>query len=260
MNTSTNNSEVEIKKAGGAFADGMTLIRFFLTPVVMFLIIAKGWPAVNTAILVTALFAIAALTDLLDDMTGGAENSSYRKYGWFDEIADMVLMVGTLVAMLWVLLTQAGPDIVTLNDSIEIAKPATPWLFIIPAAVIIGRELIVGLMKGFELSKFQLVGSRLSDWKTATIMFGTCVLLASPWLSPWLSSTFAAGGAVPEMGPSITEAGLEKLSDPSVLNTFVNTPDYVWNTGLAILWIGAILSVITGFNVLTGKSIASNDG
>jgi len=260
MNTSTNSNEVEIRKAGGAFADGLTLIRFLLTPVVMFLIIFKGWPNMNTAILVSILFAIAALTDFFDDITGGAETSIYRKYGWFDDIADTVLMAGTLAAMLWVFFTVKAPDIVPLDDSIKILKPALPWLFVIPAGIIIAREVIVGLIKGFELSRTRVFNDKLGDLKTAMIMLGTCILLASPWLSPWLTSSLAKGGDVSKVSEWASETELQNNADPSIFDAYIQTPDYIWNTGLIILWIGAILSLITGFALLSGKRSPANDG
>lgn len=258
MNTSTNETEVEIKKAGGAFADGLTLIRLLLTPVVMYLIIAKGWPSINTALLVSALFAIAALTDIFDDLTGGAETSAYRKFGWFDDIADSVLMMGTLAAMLGVFFFAPGENVVAAGKVVENIKPAIPWLFVIPAAIIIGREIIVGLVKGFELSRVSGYENTLGNLKTAFIMFGTCLLLASPWLTSWFSELFGKAEKVP--ADFDVANNLPPAMDNSVFDSYLQTTNFVWNGGLAILWIGAILSVITGFTLLTRKVNATNDG
>ncbi len=257
MNSSMNDNTAAVQRAGGSFADGLTLIRALLTPLVMYLIIAKGWPSQNIAILVSVLFAIAALTDFFDDVTGGAETSVYRKFGWFDDIADTVLMVGTLAAMLWVLMQGTGPDIVHFDENFIGIDSEVSILFIIPVALIIAREVIVGLVKGFELSRSGFIESGLGNLKSAMIMLGTCILLASPWLSPLLSSVFSKGGDVPK--------GPVDLSDPSILDSSVfdaysNSWGMIWNTGLVILWIGAILSVITGFALLTGKTGAANDG
>jgi len=252
-----NDSEAGIKRAGGAFADGLTLIRALLTPVVMYLIIAKGWPGQNIAILVSVLFAVAALTDFFDDVTGGAENSVYRKFGWFDDIADTVLMVGTLLAMAYVLMSSGGPNIVPTDGSKANIAGNVSWLFLAPVGIIIAREVIVGLVKGFELSRSRLYETGLGNLKTAMIMLGTCILLASPWLSPWLTSVFSKGGDVPK-GP--VDLSNPNLGDPSVFDAYANTWGMVWNTGLVILWIGAILSIITGLSVLSGNSGAANDG
>jgi len=246
MNSSTN--DADIKRAGGAFADGLTLIRALLTPVVMYFIIAKGWPSQNIAILVSVLFAIAALTDFFDDVTGGAENSVYRKFGWFDDIADTVLMVGTLLAMAYVLSSPTGPN--QYNGG-------APTLFLAPVGIIVAREVIVGLVKGFELSRTRMYETGLGNLKTAMIMLGTCILLASPWLSPWMTSIFSKGGDIPKGPVDLSDPA---ISDPSVFDAYSKTWEMVWNTGLVILWIGAILSVITGLALLTGKNSAANDG
>jgi len=95
MTISTNKTdEEESTAAGGAIADALTLIRLVLTPIIMIIII-KGWPDLNMAILASFLFIIAAFTDFLDDYFGGTENAPNRKFGWFDDIADIVLVVGT---------------------------------------------------------------------------------------------------------------------------------------------------------------------
>jgi len=164
----------------------------------------------NIAILVSVLFAIAALTDFFDDVTGGAENSVYRKFGWFDDIADTVLMVGTLLAMAYVLSSPTGPN--QYNGG-------APTLFLAPVGIII--------------------------------------LLASPWLSPWMTSIFSKGGDIPKGPVDLSDPA---ISDPSVFDAYSKTWEMVWNTGLVILWIGAILSVITGLALLTGKNSAANDG
>lgn len=255
-----NNSNDGITRAGGAFADGLTLIRALLTPIVMYLIIAKGWPSQNIAILVSVLFAVAALTDFFDDVTGGAETSVYRKFGWFDDIADTVLMVGTLAAMVWVFMSAAKPDIVVLDDKIDIINPGVSIFFLVPVGIIIARELIVGLVKGFEMSKSGFYETGLGNLKTAMIMLGTCILLASPWISPWLTSVFSKGGDVPKGPVDLSDPSLMDKADPGVFDAYANMWGLVWNTGLVILWIGAVLSLITGLALLSGKSGPANDG
>ena len=244
MNESDNE---HMRRSGGAFADGLTLIRILLTPVVMFLIIAKGWPEINTALLVAILFAVAALTDLFDDMTGGTETSVYRKLGWVDDIADTILVVGTLAAMAFV--------IHRTQDPAAASQGKLTLMFMIPVGIIIARELIVALVKGMEFTRTRMFETGLGNFKTAMIMLGTCILLAAPWLTPLLTSVFAKGGAVPK-GPVDLSS-----TDTSAFDAFVNTSGLVWTAGLIILWIGAILSVITGIALLRGKySGAANDG
>ena len=249
MNTSMNEAETELKQTGGAFADGLTLIRALLTPVVMFLIVFKGWPAINTALLVSILFAIAALTDLFDDLTGGAANSIYRKFGWFDDIADTVLMIGTLAAMTWMILSS--------QHSNPAANGYLDWLFLIAVSIIILREIIVGLLKGFELSRMRGYETGLSHLKTAFIMLGTCILLASPWLTPWVTTLFSKNGDFQKTPFDLSNPA---LSDPSVFDAYIHVNGWVWTSGLVILWIGALLSLMTGIKLIKRKFGTTNDG
>jgi len=69
----TSDAEI-LTETRGAFADGLTLIRFILTPVIM-AIIVMGWPSTQVAVLATALLIIAAVTDIFDDIIGGSERS-----------------------------------------------------------------------------------------------------------------------------------------------------------------------------------------
>ena len=219
MNTSTNDDEV---KAGGAFADGLTLVRVLLTPIVM-LVILNGWPANHMAIMASVLFVIAALTDIFDDLTGGAETARARKLGWFDDIADTVLVTGSLAAMLWI-----------VRESGQLG-----WAFAIPALVLIGREILVGLFKGRSLIKNGWPETRLGNIRTFVTMLAVCLLIASPWLTTWLDSL--------------------RANDGNIMNIYDGNAAYVWLLGQSVLWIAAALSVFTGFQILFGKPEPANE-
>lgn len=221
MTISTNKTgEAESSEAGGAIADSLTLIRFILTPVIMFIII-KGWPDLNMALLATFLLIIAAITDFFDDYFGGTENAPHRKFGWFDDIADIVLVVGTLIALLYV--THKGGVL--------------GWMFAVPAAVIIAREVLVGLLKGYDMTKSGWPETKYGSIKNGLTMLGTCLLVASPWLTTWVD-------------------GLMSGKDADALITL--SPQ-VWMIGQGVLWFAAIVSLITGYKILTTKAGAAND-
>lgn len=224
MNTSTNNEDLHQTpdKIGGAFADGLTLVRLILTPIIMAIIIL-GWPENRMAVLASALFLIAALTDIFDDYFGGAENSVNRQFGWFDDIADTILVLGTLAAMLFVTYKQG----------------LLGWAFAVPAFAIIARELIVGLVKGYDLTKTGWPETRLGTLKNGLIMFATCLLLASPWLTTWIDSFRAA--------------------EDNIMQVYGTNSAYIWITGQVVLWVGAALSVFTGFQLITQKKTPLND-
>lgn len=215
MNTSTNEKPV---KPGGAFADGLTLVRFVMTPIIM-LVIIKGWPSLDMAVLASVLFLVAALTDIFDDMIGGGEGSADRALGWFDDIADTVLITGTLAALLYTLFSSGF----------------LTWVFAVPAIVIILRDVLVGLLKGRNFRKHGWPETQFGSVKTFVSMLAICVFVAAPWLSNWIGSF----GATEDM--------------------MVYSAPWVGQAGLALLWLAALLSLVTGFQLLTGRSKAAND-
>lgn len=216
-----------VSTQGGAFADGLTCIRIALTPLIMFVII-KAWSAkpddpmgfvslnLEWVLLASILFVIAALTDILDDFIGGGARAEGRRLGWIDDIADSVLVSGTLLALAWVSYT-AG---------------LLHWSFYVPVAALIGRDILIGIIKGHQLSKFGLLESRLGDIKGALAMLSVCILVASPWLSNVLDGLRAGNTA---------EGAMHIYNNPS---------PWVWIIGVSILWVAALLSLITGLKIL----------
>ena len=220
--TANDNNGVPTPKLGGAFADGLTLIRLILTPVIMFVIIKMGWPDVAPAVLASALFIIAAITDFLDDMTGGAKTSAHRQFGWFDDIADLVLIIGTLLALAYVI-NRAG---------------LMGWAFAIPASVIIGRELIVGLIKGYDFSRHGWPSTKWLSLKNTLTFIAVCTLLAAPWLTGWVNSL--------------------TTDTADLMQVYGSNSAGVWIFAQGLLWIAAIISLLTGIQLL--RAPKSNDG
>lgn len=218
MTISTNKAgEAESTKAGGAIADALTIVRLILTPIIMFVII-KGWPNLDMAVLASVLFVVAAITDIMDDYFGGTENAPNRALGWVDDIADIVLVIGTLIAMLYV----------TYREGF------LAWTLAVPAGIIIVREVIVGLIKGYEMTKSGWPETKYGSLKNGLCMLGTCLLVASPWLTSWIDRIMAGTG-----------------NAASILAT---TSPYVWLIGEAVLWFAAIVSIISGLSLLKTKA------
>ena len=217
------------KAVGGAFADALTWLRMLIMPLVAFLI-WKGWQPVASGgidlgltLLASALFAIGALTDIFDDFLGGNERSVHRRFGYLDDVADTVLVVGTLLALLFVV-HRAG---------------LMSWVFWVPAIILIGRELIVGLFKGFELSRYYFPDTLLSNLKSGVSMLATCLLLASPWLQVWIDRLMAGEDKVAEV--------------------FATSSPAVWIAGQIFLWVAAVLSIITAIELFRADFTAAND-
>lgn len=220
----TENSE----KIGGAFADALTFVRAALTPVIMFVII-KAWsgqaddPAgyvsfdLGLACLASFLFAIAAMTDFLDDFVGGSQSATYRLFGWFDDISDSILIAGTLLALIYV----------------THKSQMLHWTLWLPAAIYIGRDFVLGVVKGYEFSKQGFAETRLGDIKNVLAMGGAMILVASPWLNNVVQRLFA--------------------SDENPMAIYDSSAALVWNSGIAIIVIAAILSVVTAVQLLAER-------
>lgn len=214
MTISTNKTgEVNSTQTGGAIADALTILRVVLTPIIMGVIIL-GWPLLDMAVLASFLFIVAAITDFMDDYFGGTENAPNRKFGWVDDIADVVLVTGTLAAMVYV---------IHRDGFLE-------WTLAVPAFVIIVREIVVGLFKGYEMTKSGWPETKYGSLKNGLCMLGTCLLLAAPWLTAWIDRLMA--------------------NSSNSLDVLVGTSPYVWLIGQGVLWFAAVVSVITGLKLL----------
>lgn len=222
MTISTNKTgEANSTQTGGAIADALTFMRLLLTPIIMFVVI-KGWPDLNMAVLATFLLIFAAMTDFFDDYFGGTERAVHRKFGWFDDVADIVLVLGVLSAMTYIVY-KAG----MLN-----------WVFAVPVAIIVVRELLVGLLKGYDMTKNGWPETKFGSIKNGLAMLATCILVASPWITTWIDNV---------------------LSGKDSVEALTSTSPYVWMIGQAILWFAALISILTGVKILTTKAVAAND-
>lgn len=204
--TTSKPTEPEKTETGGMIADFLTLIRALITPLIMFIII-KGWPLPGYALLASLIFIAAALTDIFDDYFGGTETAIHRKIGWFDDIADIILVIGTLIAMSWVIY-HAG----LMN-----------WIVAVPIILFIGKELLIGLFKGFELSNLNPIEDRLAVTKNAVSMMAVSILIASPWLTAWYD-------------------GLRAAEDPYAIYNEAST--FFWLLGTGLLWIAALIGLL----------------
>ena len=228
---------MSVKEQGAALADGLTLVRLILGPLVAIIIIyglrymktGEGMPDLpyrdfGFAVLATVLFALGALTDLLDDMLGGAQKAGGRMFGWFDDAADAVLIGAALLALVYT------------SQKAGVLSPALLTLTIL----YVGRDILVGILKGFDFSKTGVPHSKLGDYKNALAMLGTSLLIAAPWL----------GTIIERLRASTTD---------NLAEAWMTSGNIVTNLGLVSLGLAVILSLITAFDYFT-KTPAANDG
>ena len=173
----------------------LTLSRIFAVPILVFLL----WrPAPLDYAITFILYCIVGITDYFDGYLARAQGRISRLGQFLDPIADKI-MVGAVLIML-------------ISSRKENPVPEIAGLNIIPALVILLREIIVsGLREFLAELKVSVPVSALAKWKTTFQMVALGALIL--------------GGAVPQM--------------PSV-----------HLVGLVCLWAAAGLTLVTGYDYL----------
>jgi len=143
------------------------------------------------ALLAFLLFAAAAFTDFLDGWLA-------RRLGQTTAVGKMLDPIGDKVMVALMLMALAGP----LGDQ---------WVYILPAAVILTREILVSGLREF-LGDVKLNVTKLAKWKTTAQLVAIAVLL-------------------------LARVGAGEMMRLDVLMV-----------GLALLWLAALLTAITGWD------------
>src|SRR6476661_8535409 len=173
----------------------LTLSRILAVPILVFLL----WrPAPLDYAITFVLYCLVGITDYFDGYLARAWNSISRLGQFLDPIADKIMVAAVL--MMLISSRKANP------------VPEIAGLHIIPALVILLREIIVsGLREFLGPLNVSVPVSALAKWKTTLQLVALGALIL--------------GGA---------------------------TPDYqfVHITGIACLWAAAALTMITGYDYL----------
>ena len=173
----------------------LTLSRILAVPILVFLL----WRPLPIDYAITfVLYCIVGITDYFDGYLARAQGRISRLGQFLDPIADKI-MVGAVLIML-------------ISSRKENPVPEIAGLNIIPALVILLREIIVsGLREFLAELKVSVPVSALAKWKTTFQMVALGALIL--------------GGAVPQM-------------------------PWVHLVGLFCLWAAAGLTLITGYDYL----------
>jgi len=173
----------------------LTLSRIFAVPILVFLL----WrPAPLDYAITFVLYCVVGITDYFDGYLARAQGRISRLGQFLDPIADKI-MVGAVLVML-ISSRKANP------------MPEIAGLHIIPALVILLREIIVsGLREFLAELRVSIPVSALAKWKTAFQMIALGALIL--------------GGAMPEM-------------------------PWVHTVGIVCLWLAAALTLVTGYDYL----------
>ncbi|MAO39033.1 CDP-diacylglycerol--glycerol-3-phosphate 3-phosphatidyltransferase [Pseudohongiella sp. SYSU M77423] len=147
-------------------ANLVTMSRVLLVPVIV-MVYYSGQPWSQLAAAV--LFTVASLSDWLDGYLARRLNQTSAFGAFLDPVADKLLVVMALV-----LLTANFPS---------------PW-FVLPTAVIIGREVFISALREWMASRNQrdaVAVAYVGKLKTTVQMIAIIVLLAySPEYPYWL--------------------------------------------------------------------------
>ncbi len=167
----------------------LTLSRIVVIPP----IVALFWLDGNAARWITlALYAAACITDFFDGYVARSTGQISRFGRFLDPVADK-LLVASLILML-------------------VAFDRVTGLGILPALVILGREILVsGLREFLATLEVGVPVSNLAKWKTTIQMFTLGFLIVGDAAPPWIPAV-----AIGEIG----------------------------------LWIAAVLTLITGYDYL----------
>jgi CDP-diacylglycerol--glycerol-3-phosphate 3-phosphatidyltransferase len=173
----------------------LTLSRILAVPILVFLLWKPSW--FDYAI-TFVLYCLVGITDYFDGYLARAQKTVSRLGIFLDPIADKI-MVAAVIIML----------VSTRKSS---GEPIIHGLHIIPALVILLREIIVSGLREFLAGlQISVPVSQLAKWKTTLQLVALGALILA--------------GATPQWG-------------------------WVHGVGLVSLWAAAVLTLITGWDYL----------
>ncbi len=173
----------------------LTLSRIFAVPLLVFLL----WrPAPLDYAVTFVLYCVVGITDYFDGYVARAQGSISRLGQFLDPIADKIMVAAVLVML--ISSRRANP------------MPEIAGLHIIPALVILLREIIVSGLREFLAGlQVSVPVSALAKWKTTLQLLALGALIL--------------GGALPQA-------------------------PWVHEVGIVSLWAAAALTLVTGYDYL----------
>ncbi|MBT8457677.1 MAG: CDP-diacylglycerol--glycerol-3-phosphate 3-phosphatidyltransferase [Rhodobacteraceae bacterium] len=200
----------------------LTIIRLLAAPgvAIMFLYFTRPWADWFALI----LFVIAALTDWIDGYLARAWKQETKLGAMLDPIADKAMVV---IALL-VITGFSGMD---------------PYI-LLPATVILFREVFVsGLREFLGDTAGTLKVTKLAKWKTTAQMVAIAVLFAKGVFEHYFG--IIAFGLGDQM---VTDILTGREEDLLGLNWKYQGAIISWWAGVVLLWIAAILTLVTGWD------------
>ncbi|MBR9764100.1 MAG: CDP-diacylglycerol--glycerol-3-phosphate 3-phosphatidyltransferase [Rhodobacteraceae bacterium] len=198
----------------------LTILRLLASPGLALCFLCLPRPAADAVAL--AIFVLASLTDYVDGQLARAWNQVSRLGAMLDPIADKAMVVIALMVLAHV--------------------SSLSQLLVLPAALILFREVFVsGLREYLGDTAGLLKVTRLAKWKTTAQMVAIAVLLVQGLAEQYL------GEALFGLDNGMVEGMLSgELADEAGLRGLFLVNDLAGWIGLALIWIAAALTVVTG--------------
>ena len=200
----------------------LTILRLIAAPgvAIMFLYFARPWADWFALV----LFVGAAVTDFFDGYLARLWKQESNFGRMLDPIADKAMVVIALLVITGV----SGLD---------------PWV-LLPATLILFREVFVSGLREFlgnNAGKLQV--TKLAKWKTTAQMIAIAVLFAQGIFEHYF---FMRSYGMDEQIIAGIFAG--EIEDIHKLNYLWFMAQGAWIGGLALLWLAAILTLVTGLD------------
>ena len=199
----------------------LTVLRLLAAPgvAIMFLYFHRPW----ADWFALTLFITAALTDWFDGYLARLWKQESKFGAMLDPIADKAMVVIALV-------------IITGYSGMN------PWL-ILPVTAILFREVFVSGLREFLGAKAGLLKvTRLAKWKTTWQMVAIAVLFLGTGLEH-LEGIARQGLTTDEYAALVSQG----LADPIRSCGARGCSSYATMVGLGLIWVAAILTLITGW-------------
>ncbi|MDO5755962.1 MAG: CDP-diacylglycerol--glycerol-3-phosphate 3-phosphatidyltransferase [Rhodobacterales bacterium] len=202
----------------------LTLLRLLAAPgvAVMFLYFTRPY-ADWFALL---LFVSAAITDWFDGYLARSWRQETRLGAMLDPIADKAMVVIALMVIVGY-------------------SPMSPWL-VLPATMILFREVFVsGLREFLGDTAGTLRVTKLAKWKTTAQMVAIATLFSQGVFEHYF------GISTMGMDPDLIDAILlGEEEDLMGLGWKLAAMHYTWYAGLWLLWLAAVLTLLSGADYL----------
>lgn len=212
----------------------LTVLRLISAPGVALAFLFLPRPFADWAALI--LFVGAAVTDWFDGYLARKWNQTSRFGAMLDPIADKAMVVIALMVV--------------------VAVTGMPFLITLPTTLILFREVFVSGLREFLGDKAGLLQvTKLAKWKTTVQMLAIAVLLAN--------GIFEHEFGMRSMG--MDRAMIAGVLDGSVQDTLGLRFHWAamgqsWTAGIALIWLAAILTFVTGWDYFVKSLPYLRDG